>query len=208
MTKKRLAILISGRGSNMMALVAAARAPDYPAEVVAIVSSRPDAAGLAWARAEGLPATCIDPEAYASRQAFDGAVDRVLAEADVELVALAGFMRILSPSVRRANGTHGNSTSTPRCCPPSKASIPRRRRSRPGSKFPAARCISSPRIWTAAPSSPKPRSPCARTTRPKRWRPEFCEPSTRFIPRPWPWSPQVRTRLSDGRVTILAAAAT
>jgi phosphoribosylglycinamide formyltransferase 1 len=101
MARKRLAVLISGRGSNMMALVAAARAPDYPADVVAIVSSRPEAAGLAWARAEGLPATLIDPKAYASREAFDGAVDRVLTEADVELVALAGFMRIQSPQFVR-----------------------------------------------------------------------------------------------------------
>jgi phosphoribosylglycinamide formyltransferase 1 len=101
MVKRRLAILISGRGSNMMALVAAARAPDYPADVVAIVSSRPDAAGLAWARAEGLPATLIDHKAYASREAFDAAVDRVLTEADVELVALAGFMRIQSPQFVR-----------------------------------------------------------------------------------------------------------
>jgi phosphoribosylglycinamide formyltransferase-1 len=101
MAKRRLAILISGRGSNMMALVAAARAPDYPADVIAIVSSRPDAAGLAWARAEGLPATLIDHKAYASREAFDAAVDRVLTEADVELVALAGFMRIQSPQFVR-----------------------------------------------------------------------------------------------------------
>ena len=101
MARKRLAVLISGRGSNMMALVAAARAPEYPADVVAIVSSRPEAAGLAWARAEGLPATLIDPKAYASREAFDGAVDRVLTEADVELVALAGFMRIQSPQFVR-----------------------------------------------------------------------------------------------------------
>ena len=102
MVKKRLAILISGRGSNMMALIEAARAAEYPAEVAAIVSSRPEAAGLAWARAEGLPATLIDHKAYASREAFDAAVDQVLAEAGVELVALAGFMRIQSaPFVRK-----------------------------------------------------------------------------------------------------------
>jgi phosphoribosylglycinamide formyltransferase-1 len=94
MQKKRLAILISGRGSNMMALTAAARAPDYPAEVAVIISSRPEAAGLAWARAEGLPARLIDHKAYASREAFDAAVDQALREARVDLVALAGFMRI------------------------------------------------------------------------------------------------------------------
>jgi phosphoribosylglycinamide formyltransferase-1 len=92
--KKRLAILISGRGSNMRALVEAARGPDYPAEVVAILASRPDAAGLAWARGQGLPATLIDHRAYAGREAFDAAVDQVLGDAGVELVALAGFMRI------------------------------------------------------------------------------------------------------------------
>ncbi len=99
--KKRLAILISGRGSNMMALVEAARAPDYPADIAAIVSSRPDAAGLLWARAQGLPATLVDHKAYASREAFDAAVDQVLAAAGVEFIALAGFMRIQTPGFVR-----------------------------------------------------------------------------------------------------------
>ena len=94
--KKRVAILISGRGSNMMALVEAARAPDYPAEIVAIISSRPDAAGLTWAKAQGLPAQAIDHKAYASREAFDDAVHAALIEARVDLIALAGFMRIQS----------------------------------------------------------------------------------------------------------------
>jgi phosphoribosylglycinamide formyltransferase-1 len=94
--KKRVAILISGRGSNMMALVEAARAADYPAEIAAIVSNRPDAAGLAWAAAQGLPARVIDHKAFASREAFDEAVHAALTEARVDLVALAGFMRIQS----------------------------------------------------------------------------------------------------------------
>jgi phosphoribosylglycinamide formyltransferase-1 len=94
--KKRVAILISGRGSNMMALVEASRAPDYPAEIVAVVSSRPDAAGLAWAKAQGLAATAIDHKAYASREAFDEAINACLTAARADLVALAGFMRIQS----------------------------------------------------------------------------------------------------------------
>jgi phosphoribosylglycinamide formyltransferase-1 len=94
--KKRVGILISGRGSNMMALVEAARAPDYPAEVVAIVSNRPDAPGIAWAEAQGLPAWAIDHKAFPSREAFDEAVDAVLTQTRVDLVALAGFMRIQS----------------------------------------------------------------------------------------------------------------
>jgi phosphoribosylglycinamide formyltransferase-1 len=94
--KKRVGILISGRGSNMMALVEAARAADYPAEIVAIISSRPDAAGLVWAQERGLPARAIDHKAFPSREAFDEAVHKALTEAGVELVALAGFMRIQS----------------------------------------------------------------------------------------------------------------
>lgn len=94
--KKRVGILISGRGSNMMALVEAARAADYPAEVVSIISSRPDAAGLAWARERGLPTRAIDHKAFASREAFDDAVHTALVDAGAELVALAGFMRIQS----------------------------------------------------------------------------------------------------------------
>jgi phosphoribosylglycinamide formyltransferase-1 len=109
MAKKRLAILISGRGSNMMALVAAARAANYPAEVAAIISNRPDAAGLAWAHAEGLPVTLIDHKAYPSREAFDAALDQVLVAADVELIALAGFMRIQSATfVRKWQGQQLN----------------------------------------------------------------------------------------------------
>lgn len=94
--KKRVAILISGRGSNMMALVEAARTPDYPAEIVTIISSRPDAPGLAWAKAQGLAVRAIDHKAYASREAFDAAVHAALTEARAELIALAGFMRIQS----------------------------------------------------------------------------------------------------------------
>jgi phosphoribosylglycinamide formyltransferase-1 len=94
--KKRVGILISGRGSNMMALVEAARAADYPGEIVAIVSSRPDAAGLAWAKQQGLPARAIDHKAFPSREAFDEAVHTALTEAGVDLLALAGFMRLQS----------------------------------------------------------------------------------------------------------------
>jgi len=94
--KKRVGVLISGRGSNMRALVEAARAADYPAEIAAVISNRPDAPGLAWAEAQGLPARAIDHKAFASREAFDEAVHAVLTEARVDLVALAGFMRIQS----------------------------------------------------------------------------------------------------------------
>ena len=94
--KKRVAILISGRGSNMMALVEAARAPDYAAEIVSMIASRPDAAGLAWAKAQGLPIVAVDHKSYATREAFDETVHAALVEARTDLIALAGFMRIQS----------------------------------------------------------------------------------------------------------------
>jgi phosphoribosylglycinamide formyltransferase-1 len=109
MTKKRVAILISGRGSNMQALVEAARAPDYPAEIALVLSNRPDAAGLAWARAQGIATLAVDHKAFPSREAFDEAVDAALRAAGVELVALAGFMRLQSaPFVQRWVGRQLN----------------------------------------------------------------------------------------------------
>jgi len=96
MRKLRTAVLISGRGSNMMALVEAARAADYPAEIACVVSNRADAAGLAFAAAHGVPAQAIDHRAYASREAFEAALDAVLRSMRVEAIALAGFMRVLT----------------------------------------------------------------------------------------------------------------
>lgn len=96
MTKKRVAILISGRGSNMRALIEAANAPDYPAQIVLVLSNIADAGGLKFARERGIPTEVVDYKRYPSREAFDRAMDEKLAAASVELVALAGFMRLLS----------------------------------------------------------------------------------------------------------------
>ncbi|MBN9267451.1 MAG: phosphoribosylglycinamide formyltransferase [Hyphomicrobium sp.] len=96
MRKRRVGVLISGRGSNMMALVEAARAPDYPAEIVCVVSNRPGAAGLAWAREQGLAAHAVDHKAYATRESFEDALHAVLIAEGVELVACAGFMRLMT----------------------------------------------------------------------------------------------------------------
>jgi phosphoribosylglycinamide formyltransferase-1 len=92
--KKRVAILISGRGSNMMVLAAAARAPDYPAEVALVISNRPEAPGLQLAMAARIKALTIDHKAYATREAFDAAVEAALTAEGIELVCHAGFMRI------------------------------------------------------------------------------------------------------------------
>ena len=94
--RKRVAILISGRGSNMQALVAAARTSDYPAEIVAVISNRPDAPGLAWAREQGIPTHAVDHKAYPSREAFEADLQAALDTANAELVALAGFMRLMT----------------------------------------------------------------------------------------------------------------
>ena len=96
MRKLRTAILISGRGSNMMALIAAARAAEYPAEIVCGVSNAADAKGLEFAAANGIATRVIDHKAFASREAFEAALDAYLRSMNVEAIALAGFMRVLT----------------------------------------------------------------------------------------------------------------
>jgi phosphoribosylglycinamide formyltransferase-1 len=98
MTRKRVAILISGRGSNMAALIDAAKAPDYPAEIVLVVSNRPDALGLVHAREAGIATALIDHRAFgADREAFERAIDAALDDHRIDLVCLAGFMRLFTP---------------------------------------------------------------------------------------------------------------
>jgi len=92
----KTAILISGRGSNMRALVEAAKAPDHPAEITLVVSNRTDAGGLAFANEEGIETAVIPRREYDSDEAFEEALTEKLKAAGVELVCLAGFMRILS----------------------------------------------------------------------------------------------------------------
>lgn len=94
--RKRVAILISGRGSNMVSLIEAAKDADYPAEIVLVLSNRPDAAGLAHAAAADIPARAIDHTAFPDRETFDAALDAALRAAAIDLVCLAGFMRIFS----------------------------------------------------------------------------------------------------------------
>ena len=96
--RSRTAVLISGRGSNMQSLVAASKAADYPAEIVLVISNRPDAGGLAFARNQGIAAVAIDHKGFTDRAAFEDALDTVLRDHDIDLVACAGFMRILSPA--------------------------------------------------------------------------------------------------------------
>jgi len=95
-TKKRTAILISGRGTNMAALIEAAWAPDFPAKIVLVFSNVETAPGLKTAQAAGIRTQALSHKQFASREAFDEAIDEALTALDVDLVCEAGFMRIHS----------------------------------------------------------------------------------------------------------------
>ncbi|MGH1479630.1 MAG: phosphoribosylglycinamide formyltransferase [Geminicoccales bacterium] len=92
----KTAILISGRGSNMKALIAAGQRPGADFEIALVLSNRPEAAGLAFAAEAGIVTASIDHRAYPDRSDFDAALDEALHAAEIELVCLAGFMRILT----------------------------------------------------------------------------------------------------------------
>jgi phosphoribosylglycinamide formyltransferase-1 len=95
--RKRTAILISGRGSNMRALIEAARDPAYPAEIALVLSNRPDASGLAFARAQGIAVAVVDHKIFAGREEFERSMQALLEVHRIELICLAGFMRVMTP---------------------------------------------------------------------------------------------------------------
>ena len=95
MTRKRVGILISGRGSNMSALIEAARSSDYPAEIVGVLSNRAAAPGLATAAAEGIATASLAQSKFPTRDMFEDVMTQTLESWDVDIVCLAGFMRIL-----------------------------------------------------------------------------------------------------------------
>ncbi|HET7413548.1 MAG TPA: phosphoribosylglycinamide formyltransferase [Pararhizobium sp.] len=97
-SRKRVAVLISGRGSNMAALIAAAEAPDFPAEIVAVLADKTDAAGLDVARAHGIPAIAVPRNGFPDKAAHEAAVLAELDRAAPDIICLAGYMRLLSPA--------------------------------------------------------------------------------------------------------------
>ena len=98
MARLRAGVLISGRGSNMLSLVEASRDPSYPAGVACVLSNNPDAPGLAKAREMGIPAEVVDHTAFDSREAFEDAIHAKLMQYGVQMICLAGFMRVLTES--------------------------------------------------------------------------------------------------------------
>jgi len=98
MSKPRVGVLISGRGSNMEALIKAAKAPDFPAEIVLVLSNKPEAPGLEIARALGVAVEAVPAKPFGKdREAHERALDARLRAAGVEIVCLAGYMRLLTP---------------------------------------------------------------------------------------------------------------
>jgi len=108
-TRKRVGVLISGRGSNLGALIEACKAPDYPDKIVLVISNIPSAQGLLRAESALIPALVINHKDFATREGFDAALDTALNEAGVELLCNAGFMRLHSEGfVARWRNRHLN----------------------------------------------------------------------------------------------------
>ena len=101
MAKTKTAILISGRGTNMSALIAASKTDDYPAEIDLVISNRPDAEGLKVANSRDIKAVALDHKLFKSRRSFDKALHELLKEHNIEFVVCAGFMRILGKEIVR-----------------------------------------------------------------------------------------------------------
>jgi phosphoribosylglycinamide formyltransferase-1 len=95
--KIHLAVLISGSGSNLQALIDACAKPDYPAQIDVVISNNPNAFGLQRAADAGIAVKTIDHTQYPNREAFEAAIQNTLAQYQIDLVCLAGFMRILTP---------------------------------------------------------------------------------------------------------------
>ncbi len=93
--KTQVGVLISGRGSNMQALIEAAKAPDYPAEIALVISNRPKAKGIEFAKKNNIPVQIIDHKSFETRDEFDKALNEALAKANIELLCNAGFKRLL-----------------------------------------------------------------------------------------------------------------
>ena len=202
MTCRRIAILISGRGSNSVSLIDAARAPGFPGEIALVLSNRPDAAGLARAREEGIETVAIDHTAYADRAGFDAALDEALIARRIDLICLAGFMRVLTSAfVERWSGRMIN--IHPSLLPLFRGTNTHQRALDAGRPDPwlhgafrgaGARC--------RAPSSPRRRSPSCPGTRPADLAARVLVQEHVLYPQALRMICDGRARLENGRVTF------
>ena len=96
-SKKKVAVLISGSGSNLQALIDATQQPDYPAEIALVISNKADAFGLERAKKAGIDTAVIDHKAFPDRESFDRAIHARIVQSNAEIVCLAGFMRLITP---------------------------------------------------------------------------------------------------------------
>jgi len=99
--RRRIAVPVSGRGSNLQALIDAAKAPDYPASIALVLSNKPDAYALERARAAGIATETVEHKDFPTRETFDNAMHKILLSYRIDFVCLAGFMRILTPGFVR-----------------------------------------------------------------------------------------------------------
>ena len=102
MARLKIAVLISGRGSNLRALIDACAAPDFPAEIACVICNEPEARGIKHARAAGIPVAVINHRAFRSREEFDAALDEAIRAGGAEFVCLAGFMRMVGDAFVRS----------------------------------------------------------------------------------------------------------
>ena len=96
--KLKLAIFISGRGSNMRSIVEQSKSADFPAQVGVVLSNRPDAPGIDYAKSQNIPTEIVDHKSFTSREAFEAEIQTRLAKYDIDLIVLAGFLRVLTAS--------------------------------------------------------------------------------------------------------------
>jgi phosphoribosylglycinamide formyltransferase-1 len=191
-SRKRAAVLVSGRGANMAALIAAAKRADFPAEIALVLSNRPDAAALGRARDAGVPTAVVDHTLYGKdREAFEHAAQAVLENHRIELVCLAGFMRLLTPwLVTRWTGRMLN--IHPALLPAFRGLNTHERALAAGVKIHGATVHFVVPEEDSGRSSPRPQCPCATTTRRRRWPSACSPPSCGSIRSPSPSSPAAR----------------
>ncbi len=206
MAKLKVGVLISGRGSNLAALIEAAKAADYPAEVACVVSNKADAPGLAIAAAAGVPTAVVSHRDHPDRETFDRAVSAELERHGVELVVLAGFMRIFSPWfptrwADRLINIH------PSCCRPSRGSTCSARHSTPASALSGCTAhLVTPDLDPGPHHRPGRRAWFWLATPRRRYRPASCARSTGSI-RWWcVGSPKAGSRSTAERVAVKGAA--